>query len=392
MASDTANDRIVFANQLRGLAAFSVLFSHYTGAFWGRPDEVGKTLGLPAQVYADPPQGLIWFGDLPFFNAGPFGVALFFLISGFVIPISLERLGPLPFLVARFLRIWPTYVAGFGLAVALLACWHALNGTAFPYSAGLVLAQSAIVLRDWLWLPVVDGIVWTLEVEMKFYFAMALLFWLAGGFRLPHFAAIAIAGSLVSIGFGLGYDWLLAEHVWWFKRLAIVSITASFFPYMFIGTGFYLLYRGRITGRELVLFSALMLAASAASWRIGFLGIGPVVASMASCGFALALFAACYALRSRFRPNRVFDFLADISYPLYVTHYLIGLLAMYLLVEAGFSPWPVMLLAFLLAFLIAWALHRMVEKPTQRAGRRLGVWLAERRRPIVIPAQPAAGP
>ncbi len=42
-------------------------------------------------------------------NFGAFGVALFFLISGFVIPLSFQSYGRLDFLVARFFRIYPTY-------------------------------------------------------------------------------------------------------------------------------------------------------------------------------------------------------------------------------------------------------------------------------------------
>jgi peptidoglycan/LPS O-acetylase OafA/YrhL len=50
------------------------------------------------------PTYLLWLHtSVPQFSWGAFGVALFFLVSGFVIPFSL-RAGP-SFLVARFFRI-----------------------------------------------------------------------------------------------------------------------------------------------------------------------------------------------------------------------------------------------------------------------------------------------
>ena len=60
-------------------------------------------------------------------NWGPFGVALFFVISGFVIPFSFETYGRLDFIVARFFRIYPTYLTGlsFERCRALLLCWVA---------------------------------------------------------------------------------------------------------------------------------------------------------------------------------------------------------------------------------------------------------------------------
>ncbi len=375
MRRSSGPGRIAFANQLRGLAAFAVLFSHYFGAFWGKPEDVGKILGIPAPVISDPPQGLIDFGGFDYFNFGPFGVALFFLISGFVIPISLERLGALPFLVARVLRIWPTYIAGFGLSVLVLAGWHWFHGTPFPYPWSRVFIQAAIVLREWLWVGVIDGIVWTLEIEVKFYVLIAVLFWLTGTIRLGHLMILAVVFAIVGAGFGINYEYLLNTHVWWFKRLAIASINFTFFPYMFIGTGFYLLYRNRVAPRWLLLAVMLFLACSALAWIVGFLGRGTVMASMVSYGVALGLFAISYHYRDRFVPHIIPDFLADISYPLYIIHSFPGYLLMNVLVQQGWPSYAAMGAATLVALVMAYGLHLLVERPTQQAGRRLAARL-----------------
>ncbi len=56
----------------------------------------------------------------PWFMPGPFGVALFFLISGLVIPFSFDRHRTGAFLLARLLRIYPTYLAALLIEVLTL--------------------------------------------------------------------------------------------------------------------------------------------------------------------------------------------------------------------------------------------------------------------------------
>lgn len=40
--------------------------------------------------------------------------------------------------------------------------------------------------------------------------------------------------------------------------------------------------------------------------------------------YALLVFSVCYLVRELFRKNRALDFMADISYPLYLVHSMIG--------------------------------------------------------------------
>ena len=72
-------------------------------------------------IFADPASGSILrpaFLDL--FNAGRFGVALFFLISGFVIPFSFKEPRPLlRFALSRFFRLYPAYWLSLMLALLI---------------------------------------------------------------------------------------------------------------------------------------------------------------------------------------------------------------------------------------------------------------------------------
>jgi peptidoglycan/LPS O-acetylase OafA/YrhL len=112
-----------FADALRGIACLSVVCSHLVGQSLVQPGVVAQ-YGL-AQVpdgHASPVSNFFYSGGF-----GEFGVALFFLISGFVIPLSFERYGPRAFLIARCWRLVPTYVACF--AILLATVW--LNGWMF---------------------------------------------------------------------------------------------------------------------------------------------------------------------------------------------------------------------------------------------------------------------
>jgi peptidoglycan/LPS O-acetylase OafA/YrhL len=83
--------RLKELDSLRGLAALSVLFLHYTLSYG---TEIGWIAGKPLVV----------------FSLARTGVAIFFVISGFVIYHSLQRAETLrDFAVARFARLYPAY-------------------------------------------------------------------------------------------------------------------------------------------------------------------------------------------------------------------------------------------------------------------------------------------
>ena len=84
--------RLVELDALRGIAAMAVVAYHYTTHY---ANQIGHMTPLR-------------FG----FPAGNYGVHLFFLISGFVIFMTLERTrNAMDFVVSRFSRLYPAYWA-----------------------------------------------------------------------------------------------------------------------------------------------------------------------------------------------------------------------------------------------------------------------------------------
>lgn len=88
--------KIVFANSLRGIAAMIVLISHYFDVFYTRPAAVHELLYI--SHISDSHAGMEFlykiFNFCTSISYGHLGVAIFFLISGFVIPFSLDKYPP----------------------------------------------------------------------------------------------------------------------------------------------------------------------------------------------------------------------------------------------------------------------------------------------------------
>lgn len=75
---------------LRGIAALVVVFDHSSYAFMA---EFRRAL-------------------MPEFNTSRYGIMVFFLVSGYIIPASLERRGYVrTFWIGRFFRIYPLWAA-----------------------------------------------------------------------------------------------------------------------------------------------------------------------------------------------------------------------------------------------------------------------------------------
>lgn len=193
--------KIEYPDTLRGLAALCVVVAHYLGAFWYGRDIVGEMLRsppLPAEIST--PLYVQWVQISPIFNWGAYGVGVFFLISGFVIPLSLEKATTVGFLVNRVLRIYPVYIVGF--SCTLLGIWVASRyfGSDEWYTPSEIAIHYVPGLRDLVWSKSIDGIVWTLEIELKFYLLCAIFL---PFFKRRSLLALAIPVALFAVSASL---------------------------------------------------------------------------------------------------------------------------------------------------------------------------------------------
>lgn len=361
-----ADGKIQFAITLRGLAALSVLISHYYLLFWTSPKTVAELiLSTPANV--SPPSYLSWLARVTIIDWGAFGVALFFIISGFVIPFSLRKVGARSFLIGRFFRIYPLYWVGFCVSLTSLWLCSRYFGIAWPYSVYQVGMHFLPGLRDIAWTPNIDGIIWTLEIEMKFYVLCAL--------AAPCFRALDQRVFLLPLGIALASTmaWNFIPSLTGSPLLHNAAQTAAhtgpFLTFMFIGVAFHYMVVRILDPMQAVLIIAFVFLLYALQIAYGM--YSNQAHTIWSYGIALLVFAFAATYQSVFKPNVVLNFLADISYPLYVVHGVAGYAALRVLVDIGVKAWLSLIIVTTGAIGLAWVLHVVVEVPSHSFGKQI---------------------
>ncbi|WP_263729298.1 acyltransferase family protein [Cellulomonas sp. SG140] len=356
--------RVEWANALRGVAAASVLLFHFGVVFWVRQDVAASLARRPALYAADTGAPLLpRLVERSGVDLGGFGVALFFLLSGFVIAISLERYSRRGFIVGRLLRVLPTYAAGFAVTVLVV---RLMGDPAHELSVAGVLAGMVpgLALATGVQAPG-DGIVWTLIIELVFYGICLIAYRrLARGWVAP--AAVAVGCVLVqllvpaphviagSAAGGATYILLLALP---FLPVMLIGAVLSGARRAAVGRGVAWLVVVLLAATHLLLLSTSHVLPTTVGYRLTFLG-------------AIGLFCALVVLGDTWRPNRTLGRLADVSYPLYVVHPVLGYALISVLVHHGTPAGLAVLAATVVVLGAAWLLHVTVEVPTHRLGRR----------------------
>jgi len=365
--------KVEFAHVLRGFAALVVAFgAHIGGLFWQNRPVACRLLGIDGCAIEAVPPFVQVFHHFNWLGYGHFGVALFFLISGFVIPFSLTRLRPTQFIVARAFRILPTY----WVALALGLCVLLFMAQKLPWGPFSDVLLQAGLVRDLAWIPSIDGISWTLEIEIKFYLLCALCapLLLNGHFvsivaLIALFGGAGIAFSTVSVGQGLLTTWSVGQP--YYGIMHAIGMSLLFIVYMLIGSLFNMHYRKLISSPMLAIGCGITFLWFVFVWANNRdLGAQHVDGSL-NYLLALFIFSLFYVTRAQFRSFRVLDWLGDISYPLYAVHPIVGYALLFQFAKSGMNAIAAIALTLGLSLALATAIHYLVEVPTNRLGKRI---------------------
>ena len=395
-----AKNRLAWLDVLRGWAALCVVFNHF-GHF------VPRTFN--ADVY-------LWI------NPGDYGVFVFFIISGYIVPASLERRGSVrTFWVSRIFRLYPLYLLAVGLSVALwLAHVTTLRGeNAHPVTS--VFSQ-LLMMSNVLAGQNLPNVVWSLSYEMVFYLLLTALFAARVHQRSSRYAlalgaaAVALGGILPQAYFnhtlsspltvalvadllvltgvalavvlrgiprlagailaGLVGLTLLAFNGTWLNPWEALSILAL----MFTGTMLYRAEQGQYPWRNAIAIAVTVLGLAIAAGLWHHWRMSPHDTFIWDRGYAMSIgmagltFAVGLVFRDLAWP-RVLAWLGLISYSVYLLHPL-------LIEVLGHLRWShrryplgqqLLLDASFLVILIALCslTYLFVERPMQHAGRRL---------------------
>ena len=401
--------RLAWLDALRGFAALCVVFDHMS------------TLVLQ-HVRSDL---YVWF------NGGQYGVFVFFLVSGYIIPASLERKGSVRgFWVSRGFRLYPLYILG--IAVSLLA-WKTGFG---PIHGADTQPKTWIYSLPFMMSNMIDGanvpnVIWTLSFEMVFYLLLSALFTFrvhrhSGGYALTAAIGAVVLGGILPIQ-GLSHTLgsrrvaVIAADILLFIGLAlavsgrrvprrvggalaaVTGLTLLLFntsyPYnwsgltilalMFTGTMLYRAEQGEFRKRKAAVIAVLVFALAIAAgvwhstmWHMYAAYQRQFDLQWISClVLAGATFAIGMALRHRTVP-RVLAWLGLVSYSVYMLHPIV--LNAYRTVQVFDRPHPfaiqVLLAAGILVVVLASAAlsYYFVEAPMQRVGHRFARMLQAR--------------
>lgn len=191
---------------VRFFAAALVMVFHL--GFWSWW-EGGEAVGTIHRHYPNLPHfpeliSLSWFGWV--------GVQVFFVISGYVISISAANKEPKQFLQSRLLRIYPTVWVS---ALAIFGVSLIFSDDSMP-TVFMRLLNTLLISPIPFW---VDGVFWTLVVELVFYGMIAATLFVFGYAKLEVFAhLLGMFSSIFLVGAALGF-----YELSWFFSVALMQ-------------------------------------------------------------------------------------------------------------------------------------------------------------------------
>jgi peptidoglycan/LPS O-acetylase OafA/YrhL len=350
--------RVQALDVLRLVAVFGVIFYHY--GFRGPATGDFTHIAIP-QIG-------------PFAMYGFLGVPAFFVISGFVIAYSAEGRSATGFAIARFSRIYPTFLLCMTMTFLTVLT---LGSPDFTTSIGQWLAN-LLIFAPALHFPYMDSAYWSLVIEMTFYGWVTLF--IATGLFPRRIDAIVLGWLCLSMANELTIDARFMENIF-------LTDDAGYFA---TGLMIYEIYRGR---RDLMAYSILGLSAGVAifhavhslAWLRSHSGttfVSWIVAAIC-LGSIIAIFLAT-RIKHFPLPPTVTVVIGGITYPLYLLHQQIGYTLFVRLAPAN-AELGVMAIVLGVG-LASWILWRYVERPLQSAIRnRLTGWAAR----LGCPPKPA---
>jgi peptidoglycan/LPS O-acetylase OafA/YrhL len=320
--SRESRGRVQILDALRGIAALSVTWFHL------------------ATVALFTTRGSLLFRSGSY---GWIGVYPFFVISGFVIPLSLAASGYRVrdygrFILKRIVRLDPPYIVSILVYLALAAYYARQTGTAFRYSTVQILLHLGYLnlFSHYAW---ISAVYWTLAVEVQYYLLVGLAFPLI---LLPRRFWLLAAPICLAAAFGL------RNHAYIFQYL----------PYFLSGIAAFH-YRRREIGAGA--FAAIAVAMGIAGYLI--MGGSPALAGLLTS----------LAIGFLDGAPRPLVFLGSISYSLYLIHGPVGITIGSIVARRipGIPELAVVLIALAGSLAAAWVLYRLVELPSRSFAARI---------------------
>ncbi|QBR52188.1 MULTISPECIES: acyltransferase [Erwinia] len=340
----------------RGFAALLVVLFHFSFMYIGKVEPFNRAL----------------------LNGG-FGVDLFFLISGFIITyVTAKKDNVAKYFLKRFFRIYPLF-----LFILVISSIFLIRYNVHPIWT--MIKSGMFILQDYNRpAPEFDfnfiGPAWTLSYEIWFYFVFGIAMMISHRYRVLIASAMLLAQVFLlqltftgSVSLNSSYVAALGDSSYVDHALKFfsTSLHLEFLLGMWLCETF---NRGWMKISPIIACAMIMLLVALS----GSLYFSEIVYGSGLTKFyliALPLFVAIIIHESNFRVfnSRIMYFFGDISFSIYISHFFI----MYLLIEHPPFFWMEagnlikLVTSTLIAIVFAYALHRLVELPFIKIGRKL---------------------
>jgi len=291
------NIRYYDLDLLRFLAAISVVLFHYT--FRG---------------YSADNLSNISYNEISFITKyGYLGVELFFMISGFVILMTAQSGSVKKFLISRFTRLYPTFWMGVLFTTIFI---YLFDAKIFDFTIKQFFINLTMVPQFFSEKPI-DGVYWTLLIELKFYFLIVLIILIK---QLKN----------IKIFFLLWILWSIFYYYYSFPS----KFNPIFFPtsssYFIAGSMFFLIKKEGLSLMKLIiiilsfisacLYSTRYLIRQTEHFNTDFSSIS--VISILFCFYVVFLLISLE--KSNFFNRKIYFYLGILTYPLYLIHQNVG--------------------------------------------------------------------
>ena len=282
-------------------------------------------------------------------NYGRYGVEIFFVISGFVIPLSLENgkyqlSDYLRFIYKRLIRLHPAFLAA--IALTLIITYFSSKFKHLPFPETFESVAGSIVVFQNLGLNVVF---WTLRIEAEFYIFIGLFFIL-----LKHYPSIALYFVIPIL--------LIASQFDYFNAIGLLKHLA----YFLMGTIGFLIYtkKGQVWQHYLLLLAVIIFSFLFTNIPNMVDGVPPSIA-----GASTILFILFYKGKT---PQSI-NFIGKISYSLYLVHYPISKMMIRFLMKLLPAPiaWILFLISFVVVIPFSYLFYKYIESPSENYSKKI---------------------
>jgi len=326
------SQRIIELDVFRGIAALIVVVFHYTS-------------------------GSIYENDL--YDIGVTGVELFFMISGFVIYMTISKTtSPITFAIHRFARLYPVYWLCVSLSIILQLFFNETSKvelTLVNYIANMSMFQYFLKIPD------LEGAYWTLTIELIFYgFISIFLFIKKINFFYPFLLLILIL-TLIN-------EYYFTSFIPNANYVYIYIPLLAHLPLFIAGITFYKIKTLNKVNRQLIYYYGILLICFFS--QLIFHNHNVRLAHVIGYHWAIVAYFIFFILlvhkKISLKNVKPLIFIGSISYPLYLIHHFIGTKILIPLISEYTNFEFAFLISIIIVITISYYISIYIEVPSRK--------------------------